>query len=231
MRLEIHCQDRVGIAQEVLNILVHYQIDLRGIEVDPLLGRMYVAFPGIDFEKFQELMAKIRRIPGVDDVKTTAFLPSEREHNELSTLLKTLPDGVIGIDTKANVTIINDAALLALSVSSDEILGQSLANMVKGFNFLRWLESDDVLAQTRRFEIHGKRFVADVLPVMVPDETGHEIRTCRSPNRTHSTGRTSSGPMSIRPWETRGSPSKSMAPATAALPGEPASIAGDSGSR
>ncbi len=62
-------------------------------------------------------MAKIRRIPGVDDVKTTAFLPSEREHNELSTLLKTLPDGVIAIDTKANVTIINEAALQALSVS------------------------------------------------------------------------------------------------------------------
>ncbi len=95
MRLEIHCQDRVGIAQDVLNILVHFQIDLRGIEVDPSLGRMYVAFPTVDFERFQELMAKIRRITGVDDVKTTAFMPSEREHNELSTLLKTLPDGVI----------------------------------------------------------------------------------------------------------------------------------------
>ncbi len=48
-------------------------------------------------------------------------------------------------------------------------------NMVKGFNFLRWLESDDVLAQTRRLELHGKRFIADILPVMVPDESGHEI--------------------------------------------------------
>ena len=73
MRLEIHCQDRVGIAQEVLNILVHFQIDLRGIEVDPELGRMFVAFPSVGFEKFQELMAKIRRIPGVGDVKTTAL--------------------------------------------------------------------------------------------------------------------------------------------------------------
>ena len=32
MRLEIHCQDRVGIAQDVLNILVHFQIDLRGLK-------------------------------------------------------------------------------------------------------------------------------------------------------------------------------------------------------
>ena len=162
MRLEIQCQNRLGLAQEVLNVLVSYQLDLRGIEVDPGLSRMYVSFPTVNFEKFQELMAKMRRISGVEDVKTTAFMPSEREHNELSTLLRTLPDGLIAIDIKANITVINDAALDALAVSHDAVVGQSLQGMVKGFNFLRWLESDDVLAQTRRLEIHGKRFVADV---------------------------------------------------------------------
>lgn len=175
MRLEIQCQDRLGIAQEVLNILVSYQLDLRGIEVDSALGRMYVSFPSIHFEQFQELMGKMRRITGVVDVKTTAFMPSERHQNELITLLKTLPDGIIAIDTKAQVSIINDAALDALTVSREEIEGESFVGMVKGFNFLRWLESDDVLAQTRRFEIHGKRFIADILPVMVPDDSGHEL--------------------------------------------------------
>ena len=29
MRLEIHCADRIGIAQEILNILVSYQVDLK----------------------------------------------------------------------------------------------------------------------------------------------------------------------------------------------------------
>ena len=175
MRLEIHCQDRLGITQEVLNILVSYQLDLRGIEVDPALGRIFVSFPTVEFEKFQELMAKIRRIPGVDDVKTTAFMPSEREHNELSTLLRTLPDGIIAVDTKANVTIINEAALEALSMERSAIEGQSLTAMVKGFNLSRWLESDDVLAQTRRVEIQNKRFIADLLPVLVPDESGKDI--------------------------------------------------------
>ncbi|WP_333608461.1 transcriptional regulator TyrR [Arsukibacterium sp.] len=175
MRLEIQCQNRLGLAQEVLNILVSFQLDLRGIEVDPSLNRMYVSFPSLHFEQFQELMTRIRRINGVEDVKTTAFMPSEREHNELTTLLKTLPDGLIAIDLKANVTVINDAALTALSVNYHDIVGQSLQSMVKGFNFQRWLESDDVLAQTRRFEIHGKRFIADILPVMVQDEAGHEI--------------------------------------------------------
>lgn len=175
MRLEIQCQNRLGLAQEVLNILVSYQLDLRGIEVDAALSRLYVSFPTVNFEKFQELMTRMRRIPGVEDVKTTAFMPSEREHNELSTLLRILPDGLIAIDVKANVTVINEAALEALSAKRDDILHQSLQGMVKGFNFQRWLEGDEVLAQTRRLEIHSKRFIADILPVMVPDETGHEI--------------------------------------------------------
>ncbi|WP_337880404.1 transcriptional regulator TyrR [Rheinheimera sp.] len=174
MRLEIHCQDRLGIAQEVLQILVSYQLDLRGIEVDPTQGRIYVSFPGVEFATFQELMAKIRRLAGVDDVKTTAFLPSEREHNELTTLLRTLPDGIIAVDSKANVTIINEAALDALSLKREEIEGHLLTPLLKGFHLNRWLEGDDVLAQTRRVEIQNKKFIADLLPVMVPNEQGQE---------------------------------------------------------
>ena len=45
MRLDIHCADRIGIAQEILNILVSYQVDLKGIEVDSVNCRMYVSFP------------------------------------------------------------------------------------------------------------------------------------------------------------------------------------------
>lgn len=174
MRLEIHCQDRLGIAQEVLQILVSYQLDLRGIEVEPTSGRIYVAFPPLEFEKFQEMMAKIRRLVGVSDVKTTALLPLERKHNELKTLLSTLPDGLIAVDTKAQVSIINDAALEALQLEREQILGQLLSPYLKGLNLSRWLESEEVLAQTHRVELQGKKFVADLLPVHVTNEQGRQ---------------------------------------------------------
>ena len=54
MRLDIHCADRIGIAQEILNILVNYSVDLKGIEVDSVNCRMYVSFPEIEFEQFQK---------------------------------------------------------------------------------------------------------------------------------------------------------------------------------
>lgn len=80
MRLEISCQDRLGITQDVLDILVTHEIDLRGIEIDET-GKIFLNFPNIEFADFQHLMPKIRRIDGISDVKTTHFMPSEREKN------------------------------------------------------------------------------------------------------------------------------------------------------
>ena len=52
MRLEISCQDRLGITQDVLDILVTKEIDLRGIEIDPA-GKIFLNFPNIEFADFQ----------------------------------------------------------------------------------------------------------------------------------------------------------------------------------
>lgn len=169
MRLEIQCQDRVGIAQEVLNILVRHKIDLRGIEVDPLSKRMYMAFPDVGFQMLQVLLPEIRRIDGVSDVKTTAFMPSEREHHELNTLIRTLPDGIISIDMRGKVLLVNDAAKQAIA-SDEPIVGEHISVAVKGFNFNRWLDADEVLGQTTRVEVNGEDYIADILPIHVSGE-------------------------------------------------------------
>lgn len=48
MRLEVFCEDRLGLTRELLDLLVLRSIDLRGIEIDPI-GRIYLNFaePGI----------------------------------------------------------------------------------------------------------------------------------------------------------------------------------------
>ena len=172
MRLQIACEDRIGLAKEVLNNLVEYDIDLKGIEFDKYARCLYVAFPQIEFDSFQRVMAAIRRIDGVSDVKTTNFLPHEREHNELVTLLRILPDGVISIDNKGNILTANQASLIDLGRSEDEIIGQPLQSLLKGFNFIKWLEGNDVLAQTLKLTGNNEEFVTDVLPINVTDEDG-----------------------------------------------------------
>jgi transcriptional regulator of aroF, aroG, tyrA and aromatic amino acid transport len=103
MRLEVSCEDRLGLTRELLDRLVEHNIDLRGIEIDTS-GIIYLNFPELEFRDFQHLMPEIRRIPGVYDVKTIPYMPSEREHHEIEALLKALPDLVFSLDSKGRVT-------------------------------------------------------------------------------------------------------------------------------
>lgn len=43
MRLEVFCQDRIGLTRELLDLLVERGIDLRGIEI-AAIGRIYLNF-------------------------------------------------------------------------------------------------------------------------------------------------------------------------------------------
>lgn len=174
MRLEVNCQDRLGIAQDVLDILVEHEIDLRGIEIDEV-GKIFLNFPNIEFADFQHLMPKIRKIEGIEDVKTTPFMPIEREQYQLKALLQTLPDPVFSVDTKGSIILINDAVVTSLEVSKNDIIGSDIAELIKGFNIHRWLEGKKPQAQAQRIRFAEQDYLLDMLPVMVPDSDGGDI--------------------------------------------------------
>jgi transcriptional regulator of aroF, aroG, tyrA and aromatic amino acid transport len=175
MRIEICCQDRVGIAQEVLSIFVQRQIDIRGIDAMKDSSRIFVNIPDMDFADLQNFMPELRLIEGVLDVKTTAFMPSERERNELATLVKTFPDPFLSIDNRANIYVVNDVALANMGGDRAALIGQPVSCYLKGFNFSRWLEGDEVLAQTRKLKFADEDYVADMLPIIVPDEHDKDV--------------------------------------------------------
>ncbi len=114
MRLEVFCEDRLGLTRELLDILASNSIDLRGIEID-ISGIIYLNCPDIDFETFRDLMAEIRRISGVKDVRKIQFMPSERHNTELVSLLTNLPYPVLSIDLKGAIDMANHAALKLLA--------------------------------------------------------------------------------------------------------------------
>lgn len=174
MRLEVNCQDRLGIAQDVLDILVEHEIDLRGIEIDEQ-GKIFLNFPNMEFADFQHLMPKIRKIEGIEDVKTTPFMPIEREQYQLKALLQTLPDPVFSVDTKGRIILINDAVVASLEIPRNEVIGKDVADFLKGFNIIRWLESKNPQAQAQRIRFLEQDYLLDMLPVMVPDSDGTNI--------------------------------------------------------
>lgn len=175
MRLEISCQDRLGITLEVLDVLVTHQIDLRGIETDEQ-GKIYLHFPNIEFTDFQHLMPQIRRIRGIEDVKTTPFMPGERERNQMAAILRTLPDPVFSIDTKGQIIVCNQAVASSLELDMAMIMGGDIGEWVKGFNFHRWLDSRKCEAVSTKVTFVHQDYLADILPINVPDrEAGGAI--------------------------------------------------------
>lgn len=171
MRLEITCSDRLGLCQDVLTILRENEIDLKGIEVDPI-GKIFVSFPNIDFADFQLLMAKIRRIPNVQDVKTIAYMPTEREHYEFNLLLSTLPNPVISVDTKGRVDVINSAAANLLDAEKDDLKGAWISELMGGFNVPRWLEKQPQDNRTEYLQLGSANYRANIAPIWVHDAEG-----------------------------------------------------------
>ncbi|MFM5415407.1 transcriptional regulator TyrR [Aeromonas dhakensis] len=173
MRLEVSCEDRLGLTRELLDRLVEHNIDLRGIEIDTS-GIIYLNFPELEFRDFQHLMPEIRRIPGVYDVKTIPYMPSEREHHEIEALLKALPDLVFSLDAKGKVTQANQSALTTLALPVEEVRGAALGSLVKGFSFSRWLEASEIRPQTCKLSIGGEEYLADLMPLFVAEEKGRQ---------------------------------------------------------
>jgi len=169
MRLEITCHDRVGMGQKVLGIFVEHGINVRGIELKQA-GRIFINIPDLEISDLQTFMPQLRLIAGVGDVRTAPFMPSERERNELVTLIKTFPDPFVSIDVKGNIRIVNNIAANIIGADEASIKGLHVSQWLKGFNFTRWLESEDVLAQTRRLKFQGEDFVADIMPINVAGE-------------------------------------------------------------
>ncbi|MBA2814409.1 transcriptional regulator TyrR [Candidatus Pantoea persica] len=172
MSLEVFCQDRIGLARELLDLLVARNIDLRGIEI-AALGRIYLNFSSaLEFDQFSSLMAEIRRTPGVTDVRTVAYMPSECEHRALRALLVAMPEPVFSVDFKSKVELANPAALNLFDLDEQKIRNYSAGNLIAGFNFQRWLESDRVEAQAQHVVIDGRDFLMEARPIYLTADEG-----------------------------------------------------------
>ena len=174
MRLEITCSDRVGMGQKILGIFVEHDINVRGIEFNQL-GRVFIDIPDLDFSALQQFMPQLRLLEGVGDVKTSPYMPSERQRNELATLVQTFPDPFISIDGKGNIIQLNAVAAESLGDNEEYFVGEPISSLIKGFNFSRWIDNDDVLAQTRRLKFQDEDFVADILPINVENDSGKQV--------------------------------------------------------
>lgn len=172
MRLEVLCEDRVGLTGELLELLATRNIDLRGIEID-VVGIIYLSCREIEFDAFSELMAQIRRIAGVTDVRKIRFMPSERHNTELVSLLANLPDPVLSVSMKGRIDMANNAAGELLNKPVEELIGEPINIYIPSFNFLDWTEGE-MSRKRESVVIDGLDYILDVTPVYIDSESNEK---------------------------------------------------------
>ncbi|MEZ9233157.1 transcriptional regulator TyrR [Vibrio amylolyticus] len=169
MRLEVFCEDRLGLTRELLDILASKSIDLRGIEID-ISGIIYLNCPDIDFDTFSELMTEIRRIAGVKDVRKIQFMPIERHNTELISLLNNLPDPVLAIDLKGQIDLANHAAVDLFKQTDEDMTGLQISSLLPSFDFSQWFEGN-ITRQRENIVIDGLDYAMEIMPVYITGES------------------------------------------------------------
>jgi len=173
VRLEVLCEDRLGLTRELLDILASKQIDLRGIEIDRR-GIIYLNCPEIEFDAFRELMAQIRLISGVTDVRKIQFMPSERHSTELMALLANLPDPVLSVSLKGTIDVANHAAMDLFSAFGESIIDEQVGHLIPQLSFAKWL--DESKARFRdNVVINGLDYALEIMPVYITGESNDTV--------------------------------------------------------
>ncbi|MDC0610714.1 transcriptional regulator TyrR [Vibrio sp.] len=169
MRLEVFCEDRLGLTRELLDILASKNIDLRGIEID-VSGIIYLNCPDTDFDVFSELLAQIRRISGVKDVRRIQFMPMERHNTELISLLNNLPDAVLSINLRGFIDMANFAALALFNSHEEDMVGLPLSTFIPHFNFAKWMEGNKSRVR-ETIVVDGLDYQLEMNPVYITGES------------------------------------------------------------
>jgi transcriptional regulator of aroF, aroG, tyrA and aromatic amino acid transport len=175
MRLEIQCEDRIGMIREILDLFISYEIDIRLIEVNTKQRCIYCGFSDIPFSQLQTLLAEIRRLNSVEDVKTVIFTPFERVHHSLYLLLESLSDGVIFVDLKGQITMMTEQAAEDLNATVADILYQPLSQVIKGISLSKDVWAHSQQSMSKRIRVGNKTLLLEMKPIFVRDEDSENL--------------------------------------------------------
>lgn len=115
IRLALECDDRLGVTQEVLSILVDNAINLRGIELAEQL--LYLKLNASESAAIDKVLLQLHQVEGIHSVKRIDLLPGEREHQELTTLLACYPESLVSVAKNGDILAASESFYDAFQLS------------------------------------------------------------------------------------------------------------------
>ncbi len=131
LKLQLIFSDRVGIAADVATLMSEQRINIAFFEMDVRGDRTTIYLeaegtPGIDWKVFLD---KLKTIPDLKEVFTIQTLPQEEREKRLQVALDSISDGILGIDNRGRVAIINRVARNILGCDDREVTGTNIRSL------------------------------------------------------------------------------------------------------
>lgn len=169
MRLEISCENNIDLTVQVLNVLKSYDIELNDIEINKDNG-LFVDVSNVEFSLLQKIMPHLRKIPEINDVKTTSFMPLQLERNQFKALLKSFDEPVFTTDINGRVINYNGSVANLLDMPDLQIRQLYIDDLIHNVNISKWLNSKKPKqSYTENIQFLQKDYIAKVDPIFVPD--------------------------------------------------------------
>lgn len=179
MQIDIRTENRVGIAQEILAVLVSEKINLSAVEV--VEHHVYLQIPGLSEEALVGLAGALNEISGVFAIKKIAVMPRDGRRRQIAALLTAIPDPVIAIDQSANILMGNEAAASLLGKEGDEQEGWGGDDLLAPNHPLEKVLGSEELSgalissgfnlSNREVALGGSPFYLECRPIEGPDDS------------------------------------------------------------
>jgi len=181
MRIDVLFDDRVGITQQVLQLLAERDINLTAVEMAP--PHVYIDAPQLDQRHFAELRRKFFEVQGVRDVSIVNMLPGQRRSLHLDTLLAAMADPVFVVDAEGTIQVASSAAAKVVGLNEAAVTGIPLGQLFADAALQEELRQAKFDAPAREVMLQGQPFLLDVTPVLEKDTVVGGVITLNAPSR------------------------------------------------
>jgi transcriptional regulator of aroF, aroG, tyrA and aromatic amino acid transport len=128
IRFEIITKDRMGITLEILYKIYRLNINLISLEVFP--EKVYIKINEIGQDKKNLLIAHIRSIDGVSDIREIELLEHEKNERKLFAIINSVDDGILYINKNLEIEIFNDYCEDIFHYKKRDVLGKDIRSII-----------------------------------------------------------------------------------------------------
>ena len=125
--------DRVGLVQDISNILAAYNINIVSMEVQP--NTIYLEIEQLSGQRKDVLLDNFIKVAQIVNVQEILYMPHQQTVQQLQAVLSTVSDGIIAINYQQQITQYNPAAEKIVHLPYEKVIGQPFSAVFNSGGF------------------------------------------------------------------------------------------------